>query len=488
MRKKILMDVDFRRSLGRDEGWESPTAGAAGWEGPAGEADFQITRAGTLLTPSKGRSVRIEGAGVQTRNGDSIELKFRPLDRTKAFVRLGFTGGMENAGVKLALNSRRVTLSTSEWTRPQPIATARIRIPRRRSHVLRVEKTNCGDGLRTNADIAVYLDGAKVLEARDVDVLPQIGVSVGAGGGRVLLERFVHRGIPSGIPEFLHVGGYQVLNSKSIEKNLASIKRGLVAAAEVGVQLLVTPETSLTGLYPTDPVTKNPGRVAAAERKLQRFIAGLKNAPYVVVGLPIWRSVAGHRLGRTRYNASRVYGPDGAIVATCEKIHSCETQFWHGYRLHEFDIYGVPCSMHICHDARYPDVWTLPVMFGARVILHPANGGTISGSVDAFEKSGRRYTQTSHAFYVYVNGGGGSHICGPQKHDSLIAVSDEARRDQPAFPTVGKPVPCLIHARIRVPNAFGYWPIRSFRASQETAQAYAALYRSLGGKRQAPPR
>ena len=41
--------------------------------------------------------------------------------------------------------------------------------------------------------------------------------------------------------------------------------------------------------------------------------------------------------------------------------------------------------MHICHDGRYPEPWTLPVIFGARLILHPSNGGHVSGSIDAFE-------------------------------------------------------------------------------------------------------
>jgi hypothetical protein len=40
-----------------------------------------------------------------------------------------------------------------------------------------------------------------------------------------------------------------------------------------------------------------------------------------------------------------------------------------------------------------------------------------------------------------------------------------------------------VHARIRVWDAYGYWPVRSFRASEETAAAYTVLYRSLGGAR-----
>ena len=249
------------------------------------------------------------------------------------------------------------------------------------------------------------------------------------------------------------------------------------------MQLLVTPETSLTGLFPTDPVTQQPGPVKAAEDKVQRFMRGLKQAPYLVMGLPVWERVAGHRRRVTRYNVSRVYDPDGHEVSTYAKIHSCETEFWHGYRLQEFDVCGVPVCMHICHDGRYPEVWTLPVMFGARLVLHPSNGGIAKGSIDAFEAGAGRATGTSHAFYAHVNGGGGSYVAGPQKFHNLLAVSAECRRDARSFPMIGPPKECLLDAKVRIWDAYGYWPVRSFRASETVAEAYTALYRAMGGTR-----
>ena len=142
----------------------------------------------------------------------------------------------------------------------------------------------------------------------------------------------------------------------------------------------------------------------------------------------------------------------------------------------------MPVSMHICHDGRYPETWTLPVMFGARVVIHPSNGGQVGGSVDVFEKGSGRITSTSHAFYVRVNGGGGSCIVGPQKYDNVLSVSAECRRDVGTFPMVGPPQECLLDATVRVWDAFGYWPVRSFRASEEIAAAQVALYRAMGGK------
>ena len=138
--------------------------------------------------------------------------------------------------------------------------------------------------------------------------------------------------------------------------------------------------------------------------------------------------------------------------------------------------------MHICHDGRYPYTWTLPVMFGARLLLHPGNAiQKVIGNIEGFERSAKSATGTSNVFRIHCNGGGGSYIVGPT--GELLAVSDECRRDSETFPNIGEPVECLIDANIRVHDALGQWPLRTFRASEQAAQAYVALYKTLGGKR-----
>ena len=469
MRRRILSETRFKKP-------------ASGWELPFSSPQFQPGAEGAVLAADE-RPVSLQGAGVHTRNGDSIEIHFRLLEGNRGCLRCGFSGGMEAAGVALDFRDKRVSLSTSDWTCAQPLASAGFRLRKADDHVLRLEKTGGSGDLVERADIRAFLDGEPVLEAADLDILPELGVTVGVDGARLLLRRFVHRGVVSGVPEFFHVGGWQMLNQGSIEKNLESLRCGLRAAAEKGVQLLVTPETSLTGLFPRDRVTQEPGPIAKAEVEMRRFIRETRDAPHLVVGMPIWEKVPGHGLERTRYNVSRVYDPDGHPVSTHAKIHSCEPEFWHGYRLHEFDMGGVPVCMHICHDGRYPEVWTLPVMFGARLVLHPSNGGLSTGSVDAFEAGAKRSTTTSHAFYVHVNGGGGSYIAGPQKFDNLVAVSAECRREAATFPMIGPPQECLLDAEVRIWDAYGYWPVRSFRAAEQVAAAYVGLYRALGGRR-----
>ncbi len=460
---KILYQTRFKSA---DPGW-----------GPAG-AKYESD--GLLLGATAATS--LQGPGIHTRNGDTIELTFEWSTSQRGVVKFGFSGGMETATASIDFRSGKATLDTSDWSTPQPVDRQSISIPRARQNTIRISKNSGAGTLVKKADLVVTLNDKIILNTRNADVLPEMGVGVSVTKAPAYLKRFVHRGIPSGIPEYLRIGGWQVLNQPDIDANLDSICRGLQEAAEGGIQLLVTPETSLTGLFPRDRVTQDPAPVQAAERKLRKFIKSLRNAPYAVVGLPTWETVKGHRRSKTRYNVSRVYDPDGQIVDTYPKIHSCETEFWHGYRLQEFDIYGVPTCMHICHDGRYPETWTLPVMFGSRLILHPSNGGIVRGSVDSFEKGAGRSTSTSHAFYVNVNGGGGSFIAGPDKFNNVLDVSEECRRENRAFPMIGEPVECMIESQIRVSDAYGYWPVRSFRASEEVAGAQLALYQSLGGQ------
>ena len=475
MTKRVLSQWNFQGDKG-------------GWVLPQLDQDrVRSTTRGLLCSPGKGKNVDVVGPGVHTRNNDSIELRFAVKNRRQGSITFGFASFSEYVRVKLDLKTGKAALYSSDCTRRQLLAANSFVLPRQNSHLLVLEKNEGPGDLVKNADVNVHLNGKTLFCAQDINVAPELGVGVGIDSACVLLQRFTHRGRPTGIPEYFNVGAWQIINNPSIEANLQSIFRGLRIAAERGVQLLVTPETSLTGLFPHHRVTHDPAPIAAAEKKLTRFIRQLKNAPYLVAGLPVWLAVDGHRNRKTRYNASRVYDPDGRIIATCPKIHVCEDHFWHGYRLHEFEVDGVPISMHICHDARYPDVWTLPVMFGSRLVLHPCNGGQVTGSIEAAEQSLSAATSTSHAFYVRSNGGGGSGITGPHKGNSIVAISDECRRDSPSFPMVGRPRECLAAGRIRIHDAFGYWPVRSFRASEQVARAYVELYRAYGGTQPLTP-
>ena len=423
---------------------------------------------------------------VHTWNGDAIELTFRPEGDARGELEFGYAGGAERALAVVDFAASTLALWTSDWRLRQPVASVKIDIDPDRDHVLRLRKTDGGGNLIRVSDLELFWDGRRMIREPNQDVLPEMGVRLAVRNQAILARRFVLYGKQPAVPEYLHVGGYQVLNEPSIEKNLEAICRGARRASELGIQLLLTPETSLTGLFAEHEVTQNPEPVREAEDTLRKFLAELPDAPFLVVGLPVWDRDPEHPDRVVRYNVSRVYDPDGAILTDCPKIHSCEVDFWHGQSLNEFEVHGVPISLNVCHDARYPDTWTLPVMFGARLILHPANGGRPRCSVDGLEQLAKNAVVSGHAFYFHVNGAGGSYLVSPHKYDNLLDTSLESRRDNAAFPMIGEPVECLLHANLRIHDAFGYWPARSFRLSEESARAYIDLYRARGGSRATP--
>ena len=457
-----------------------------GWVWPVAADGIEAAPGGACLRSTSDEAVSVGAGDVHTWNGDAIELTFRPQGDSRGTLEFGYFGGAERALAVVDFAASTLALSTSDWRIGQPVATVKIDIAPDRDHVLRLRKTDGDGNLIGRSDLELFWDGRRVIHEPGQDVLPEMGVRLAVRNQAILARRFALYGTQPAVPEYLHVGGYQVLNQPSIEKNLQAICRGARQASELGIQLLVTPETSLTGLFAEQEVTQHPGPVRETEDRLRKFLAELADAPFLVVGLPVWRRDPGHPDRVVRYNVSRVYDPDGGVLADCPKVHSCEVDFWHGQTLNEFDVYGVPVSLHVCHDARYPDTWTLPVMFGARLVLHPANGGKARSSVDALERLAHAAVTSSHAFYLHVNGGGGSYLVSPHKYDNLLDTSLESRRDNSAFPMVGEPVECLLHANLRIHDAFGYWPVRSFRVSEASARAYVDLYRARGGSRPTP--
>ena len=62
--------------------------------------------------------------------------------------------------------------------------------------------------------------------------------------------------------------------------------------------------------------------------------------------------------------------PAGKVIERYHKIHLVEPWPQAGDHLSVFQIDGVPCSVIICHDERYPELVRLPVLAGAKVIFY----------------------------------------------------------------------------------------------------------------------
>ena len=315
-----------------------------GWVWPVAADGVECVPGGARLCSTSEEAVSVGAEDVHTWNGDAIELTFRPEGDSRGELEFGYSGGAERALAVVDFVASTLALWTSDWRLRQPVATVKIDIDPDRDHVLRLRKTDGGGNLISMSDLELFWDGRRVIHEPNQDVLPEMGVRLAVRNQAILARRFVLYGKQPAVPEYLHVGGYQVLNEPSIEQNLEAICRGARRASELGIQLLLTPETSLTGLFAEHEVTQNPEPVREAEDKLRKFLAELPDAPFLVVGLPVWHRDPEHPDRVVRYNVSRVYDPDGEILTDCPKVHSCEVDFWHGQSLNDSKFTACPSA------------------------------------------------------------------------------------------------------------------------------------------------
>ena len=111
-----------------------------------------------MLEASAADSVHLRGPGVHTRNGDSIELRFRVLGSADGQLSCGFDADRhEHARVGIDLASGEISFTTSDWTVPQPVAKVNRTIGSDEPHTLTIEKVEGSGDLIKNADWIVDL-------------------------------------------------------------------------------------------------------------------------------------------------------------------------------------------------------------------------------------------------------------------------------------------------------------------------------------------
>jgi predicted amidohydrolase len=177
----------------------------------------------------------------------------------------------------------------------------------------------------------------------------------------------------------------QLQSTTDTEDNLASAERYVRAAAADGAELVVLPERLdirgaagdyATGAEPLD------GRPISWARGLAREL-GID----LVAG-----SVAERRDGRERVSNTSVHvGPDGEIRAVYRKIHMFDVEVGGvEYRESEHSepadelvlsetANGVGLGLTICYDLRFPELYRILTLRGARVITVPANFTRVTG-------------------------------------------------------------------------------------------------------------
>jgi deaminated glutathione amidase len=184
----------------------------------------------------------------------------------------------------------------------------------------------------------------------------------------------------------LRAAAVQLSSNEDKDRNLTAADRLTRAAAEDGAELVVlpekfnvlgTPEHYLAGAETLDGPTIGWARETARELGLD-LIAG---------------SIAERREGHEKLSNTSVHvGPDGELKAVYRKIHLFDVEVG-GQVYRESDseepgdeivlsesATGVPLGLSVCYDLRFPELFRILAVQGARVIALPAAFTKVTGT------------------------------------------------------------------------------------------------------------
>jgi predicted amidohydrolase len=187
--------------------------------------------------------------------------------------------------------------------------------------------------------------------------LPRLRFSLGSSAWLVLAAAPVS---PAAVVT-LKVAAVQFRSSFDVADNRARMVKRLEELAEAGVNVAVFPECALTG-YRKDVMTVSGDEVIQAEEQI-RAVCGQRKIAAVFGSI--------YRINGKTYDTAVVINSRGELVERYGKLQLAgEKWATPGNHIAFFDLEGVPSTVIVCHDERYPEFVRLPAMMGARIIYY----------------------------------------------------------------------------------------------------------------------
>jgi deaminated glutathione amidase len=200
----------------------------------------------------------------------------------------------------------------------------------------------------------------------------------------------------------------QLTSTADRERNLATADRLTRAAAAAGAELVVlpekwpvlgTPEETAAGAEPFDGPALNWARATARELGID-LVAG---------------SIAERVPGREKGSNTSVHiAPDGEVHAAYRKIHMFDVEVGgRTYRESEHEepgdevvlsatAGGVELGMTVCYDLRFPELYRILAVRGARIVTVPS-AFTLATTRDHWEPLLRARAIENQAFVIAAN-------------------------------------------------------------------------------------
>jgi predicted amidohydrolase len=169
------------------------------------------------------------------------------------------------------------------------------------------------------------------------------------------------------------------ISCTDVEHNLDAHLRLIAETSEAGCDLVVFPETSVTGNNGSPQVTRF---AEPSDGRIFRTLHEQAQRCGIVVSYGFCELFRG-----THYNTSALVGPDG-LIGLQRKVHASYDEFFRfrqGYEWGVFDLGFCTAGTAICHDSDFFESWRILALKGADVILlphanrtMPAGGGELT--------------------------------------------------------------------------------------------------------------
>ncbi|OGO05877.1 MAG: hypothetical protein A2Y73_01380, partial [Chloroflexi bacterium RBG_13_56_8] len=226
----------------------------------------------------------------------------------------------------------------------------------------------------------------------------------------------------------LRIAAAQIAIDDKIDENLVRISESIRRAAAEGAEMVLFPETALTGYSPDIGRGRKPDEWPSIHEGLEsirRLARQLRI--WVVMGSEAWENGAW-------MNRLYAYSEDGKCVATYDKVHlmNADTHYYvPGKEGIVFEAKGVKCGLQICYDARFPEGYRSLLAQGAEVVLTSFYGaGSGSWKVPVLAAHLRSRAAENGVFVVATNVAGPLQIVVSQIIDPLGLVMAQANQDR----------------------------------------------------------
>ncbi len=229
----------------------------------------------------------------------------------------------------------------------------------------------------------------------------------------ILILLLAISGTPAYTDGLMKIASVQMPVSTQIAENLERILDYIEQAVEQDADIVLFPETALSGFDRETIENLDWETLSKAEDQIAA-IAKEK-------GINIMYGSSTKQEERKPFNSAVVINRNGEEI---HRYHKMVPEGWFepGDHLAYFEIDGIPCTTIICHDERYPELVRLPVMKGARVCFYISYEiNSIKGAVRKIENYRSQLVARAaenRAFMIQCNGIGSI----PGKEDRGIVL------------------------------------------------------------------